>query len=189
VAVTTNIPDCEVTIDDELVGKTPFREPVLVSIGRRKITAMREGRPAETRFVDVAAGDTVQLPLSLTDPNGPATPTSRPSTPPPSSRNYAKVAWYTTGALGVVGVGFGAAAFLASRDLKHTRDTAFPVSEGELSRKASRVTTLSLVADSAAVAAGIAFIVGLYLRPSQSKTHEVRVALVPNGIQLAGVFQ
>jgi hypothetical protein len=49
VAISTTTPGCDITVDDELVGKTPLDEPVLVSIGRRKITALRDGRVAETR--------------------------------------------------------------------------------------------------------------------------------------------
>ena len=93
IAVTTNVADCEITIDDELVGRTPLTEPVLVSIGRRKVTAMRQGSPAETRFVDVAAGDTVKLSLSLTDPNAGASPSVVGTPGRDTGRSFVTAGW------------------------------------------------------------------------------------------------
>src|SRR5262249_26457730 len=61
VRITTNVPDCEITVDDDRVGKTPFEAPVVASVGRRKITAMHTGRAPETRFVEVSAGDTAEV--------------------------------------------------------------------------------------------------------------------------------
>src|SRR6185503_17125341 len=67
ISVTTNISPCEVSVDDEHIAKTPLREPVLVSIGRRKVTAACEGRAAETKFVDIAAGDTQPVAFSFAE--------------------------------------------------------------------------------------------------------------------------
>ena len=144
VAVTTNVADCEVTIDDELVGKTPLSEPVLVSIGRRKVTVMREGRPPETRFVDVAAGDTVKLTLSLGDATGaaPAVPPPRPAGVTSEANGLVTAGWITTGVLGAGAITVGVLAFLASRDLKDARDT-FPASPADLNTKSSKVSRLS----------------------------------------------
>lgn len=190
VAITTNVPDCEITIDDELIGKTPLQEPLLVSIGRRKITAMREGRPAETRFVDVAAGDTVQLALSLTDPSGRLSAVSGLSPPARESDGSGLVTggWVTTGVLGAGAVTAGVLAFVASRQLKDLRDT-FPVSHDDLTSKASRVSTYSTIADVLGVAAVVAGGITLKLALSRSHAHEVHVAVAPNGIQIAGTFR
>ncbi len=190
IAITTNVADCEITVDDEVMGKTPFSEPILVSIGRRKVTAMREGRAPETRLVDVAAGDTVQVQLALNDAN--SGPQPAPGTP--SRRNYVNAAWITTGVLGVVTVGVGATAYLFSRDLKNTRNSFDPMANeqdrrDDLAKKSSRVKTWSLVADIAGVATLAAAGVSLTLMLSRSESHEVHVAVVPNGIQLAGTFR
>jgi tetratricopeptide (TPR) repeat protein len=186
IAVTTNVPDCEVTIDDELVGKTPLSEPVLVSIGHRKITTMHEGRTAETRFVDVAAGDTVKLTFSLVDPTAAAAPGAVDSGGW-SSERWLKVGWYTTGTLGVATVASGAFAYLASRDLSDARGK-LGTTRAQLDQKGSRVTTLSAVADVLGVATLV--VGGLTLRYSLShgKSTEVHVAVAPTGVQLAGSF-
>lgn len=187
VAITTNVPDCEITIDDELVGRTPLAEPVLVSIGRRKITAMREGRPAETRFVDVAAGDTVKLSLAFADAGTGAAGTA--DAPPPSDRRgLIRIGWIATGVLGAATITTGALAFSASRDLGSERDT-IPGRPDELERKSSRVRTLSLVADVLGVATLITGGITLKLTLSRSRDTEVSVGVVPGGIQVAGRFR
>src|SRR5262249_36224424 len=147
VAISTTVPGADITVDDELVGKTPLDEPVLVSIGRRKITAVRDGRVTETRFVDVAAGDTV--PASLAPPlRGPA------GTPSPGqSKSMITTGWVVTGIAGAAAVGLGGYAWLASRDLSNARD-AMPVPmdganarRDDLASKSSKVSTFSHIAD------------------------------------------
>ena len=192
VAITTSVPDCEITVDDELQGKSPFSEPILVSIGRRKITAMHEGRPPETRFVDVAAGDTVQVQFALNDPNSGAQPPGGSATP--ARRNWVTTSWVVTGVAGAAALGFGGAAFLASRSLNSARDSYDPdpthdqARRDDLSKKSSRLKTLSLIADIAGAATVVAAGVSLTLMLSRSDSHEVHIAVVPNGIQLAGAF-
>jgi tetratricopeptide repeat protein/PEGA domain-containing protein len=193
VAIATNVPDCEITVDDELVGRTPLTEPLLVSIGRRKITAMREGRAPETRFVDVAAGDTVQLALSLGDGAGraPAGALSTSTATPPrgsDGKGLITAGWVTTGVLGAGALTTGVLAFLASRQLSDLRNS-YPTSQAELNSKGSRVSTLSTVADILGVAALVTGGLTLTLSLSRSHDHEVHVALAPNGLQLAGTFR
>jgi len=190
VAVTTNVADCEVTIDDELVGKTPLSEPVLVSIGRRKVTAMREGRPPETRFVDVAAGDTVKLTLSLGDSTGvaPAVPPPRPAGVTSEANGLVTAGWITTGVLGAGAITVGVLAFLASRDLKDARDT-FPASPADLNTKSSKVSRLSAIGDITGIAALVVGGITLTVTLTRSSSHEVHVAVAPNSIQLAGTFK
>jgi len=189
IAITTNAVGCEITIDDELVGKTPLGDPVLVSIGRRKITARLGGRPAETRFVDVAAGDTVRIALSVGDPSGLAPPGETTPIPagPPGRRNLLP-GWIATGILGAGAVTTGVLAILASRDLQDARNQ-YPVLRDDLDRKASRVKVLSIVGDALGIATVIVGGITLELALSQSSSHEVHLAIAPNGIQLAGTFR
>jgi hypothetical protein len=193
VAIATNVPDCEITVDDELVGRTPLTEPLLVSIGRRKVTAMREGRAPETRFVDVAAGDTVQLALALGDGSAAGAPAGGLSTttPPPRAsdgKGLITAGWVATGVLGAGALTTGVLAFVASRQLSDLRNT-YPTSQAELNSKSSRVSTLSAVADILGAAALVTGGLTLTLSLSRSHDHEVHVAVVPNGIQLAGTFR
>jgi hypothetical protein len=195
VAISTSAPGADITVDDELVGKSPLEEPVLVSIGRRKITALRDGRVTETRFVDVAAGDTVTVSLAA-DVRGPTVGPAMPESHGPSQSTIT-TGWVITGVAGAVALGTGGYAWLASRDLSNARD-AKPVSaetmtinakHDDLASKSSKVKTFSLIADISGLAAIAAGGVTLYLSLSRSKEHETRVAITPNGILIAGTFR
>lgn len=188
IAVATSLPGCDITVDDEPVGKTPLDQPVLVSIGRRKITALQGGRPVATQFVDVAAGDTVKLTLPVGEAVA-ARPPPPPPSPPPSKpgRSALTTWWYITGGLGAIALGTGAAAFFESRSLQNARDR-FPVTRGELNSKGNWVTGLSLAADIAGVATLVAGGVTLKLTLSRSGSHEAHVAIAPGGIRIAGKF-
>jgi hypothetical protein len=193
VAISTTAPGADITVDDELVGKTPLDEPVLVSVGRRKITALRDGRVTETRFVDVAAGDTVTAALNA-DPRGAPGVPSSPTNPGPS-KNMITAGWVITGIAGAAAIGFGGYAWLSSRDLSNERDAQPVPADGlkarsdDLSSKSSKVSTFSHVADGFLAAAVIAGGVTVYLSLSRSKEHETHVAITPNGIQFAGTFR
>lgn len=181
-AVTTNVPGAEVTIDDEAVGKTPLAEPVLVSVGRRKVIVSHAGHGTEIRTVDVAAGDTVKLAIALADPKAAATGGQE------RGPDWVRRGWITTGVLGAGALTAGVFAYLSSRDLKDARHQ-FPASADDIDRAASRVSRLSLAADVLGVAAVITGGITLKLSLSQSPRHEVHVAVAPSGIQLAGSFQ
>jgi tetratricopeptide (TPR) repeat protein len=186
-AITTNVPGCEISVDDELVGKTPLTEPVLVSIGRRKVVVTHDGRSDEVRQVDVAAGDTVTLSIVLADPNG------RVSAPVPTAAPERGADWVTRGwiATGVLGAGWittGILAYTASRDLQAAR-RKFPASASDLNSAATRVTRFSVAADVLGIATAITGGITLKLTLSQTRTHEAHIALAPNGIQFAGSFQ
>jgi tetratricopeptide (TPR) repeat protein len=187
IEVTTNVPGCEITIDDELAGTTPLRGPVLVSIGHRKVTAVRAGRPPETRVVDVAAGDTVKLSLTLAEPTPVISP-PKPAGATSGGRGIITAGWITTGVLGAGAVTSGVLAYLASRELKDARST-FPASHDDLARKSSRVSTLAGVGDILGVAAVVAGGITLTLTLSRSSSHDMHVAVAPHGIQLAKTFQ
>ena len=182
VAITTSLPGADITVDDELVGKTPLDEPVLVSIGRRKITALRDGRVTETRFVDVAAGDTVNVALAAGTRNEQLT-----TTPKTSGKSSLTLGWVITGGLGVVMVGTGVGAYIESRSLQDAR-SKYHASADDLNSKANLVKWLSRTADASAVLAVIGTAVMLKLTWSRSDSSETRVALTPSGIQIAGKF-
>jgi tetratricopeptide (TPR) repeat protein len=188
VQITTNVPDCEITVDDDLIGKTPLKAPVVASVGRRKITAMHTGRAPETRFVEVSAGDTTEIALSLTEL---ARPAAGPAVAAPGEAggvNLVKVGWITTGALAAGTVATGIWAYVASRQLDDARHK-YPANGADLDSKSSRASTLALVADVVGAATLVAGAVTLKLTLSRSSSHEVHVAVVPGGIQIAGAFR
>jgi hypothetical protein len=187
VRLTANVEGYEVTVDDELIGKAPFEAPITVSVGRRKITAMAPGRSPDTRFVDVPTGDTVDVALSLAALGGPAT-VSPAGGKGEAGVDLVKVGWITTGALGAGTVATGIWAYVASRQLQDARQK-FPADGAELDSKSSRAKTLALVADLVGAATVAAGAVTLKLSLSRSSSHEVHVAVVPGGIQIAGAFR
>lgn len=182
---------CELTIDDEVVGKTPLPEPVLVSIGRRKVVSLCEGRTPETRVVEVAAGDTVKVvftvPLAEPAASAPAARLTQPAPRQPST-NWTRVGWISTGVLGAGALGAGVLAFLASRDLQSARDS-YPVSPATLDSKASKVSRYALVADLLGAATVVAGGLTLTYTLTRSPEREVAVALSPVGVALTGTFR
>jgi hypothetical protein len=193
IAVTVNLPDTEITVDDELAGKSPLSAAIDVSIGRRKVTALHAGRAPETRYVDVAAGETSKLDIQLAAPPDltvkPTDSPGQPATgPEQDSTTLTTSMWIATGVLGVGAIGTGVFAYLASRDLQDARNT-FPATQSDLDSKASKVTTLSAIADIAGAATLVVGGIAVYLTLSHSSSHEAHVAVVPGGITIAGSFK
>ena len=57
--------DATLTVDDEDLGKTPFAQPILVDMGRRRVRVTKTGfRPFE-RTIDVEGGNTLDMPIVL----------------------------------------------------------------------------------------------------------------------------
>jgi hypothetical protein len=153
----------DVTIDDQVAGKTPIDRPLLVSIGHRKVVASMTGRPSVTKYIDVATDDNLAVVLQLDAPT-PApsrSPTLLPSTPPldtstPSHTGAAWriVGWTTTGVLTAGAITMGLLADTASSNLVAARNS-YPVSATTLNHDASLTATYSIVADSLAIAAAV----------------------------------
>jgi hypothetical protein len=204
-SVTTVPPGAEVAIDDQPVGKTPLERALLVSIGHRKVVASMTGRPAITRYVDVAADDTITVTLQLPEPLEAApTPaprletTSRPlETPTPShgSNTLRWLGWTATGVLAAGAVTSGILGIRESRDLEAAR-ASFPVSSQTLNRDAQLTTTYSIVADSLAAGAlvvGSVTLLSAWLSPSSSpptrgSSGTTRVVLGPASARLEMTF-
>lgn len=193
ISVTTNVAACEISIDDEHAARTPLREPILVSIGHRKVTAACDGRQTESKYADVAAGDITPVQFSLADPGSGLGSVQKPAAPPAKPANWAYRLWVTAGVVGGGALITGAIAFNESRDLKSLRGQSPADPEQTdararaLSDKSTLVSRLSLAAD---VLGAVALVSGgIALKLSLSKSTEVRVAVVPGGLQLAGTFR
>jgi tetratricopeptide (TPR) repeat protein len=184
VAISTTAPGIDITVDDELIGKSPLDEPVLVSIGRRKITGLHDGKVTETRFVDVAAGDTVSVSLSA-EPTRGSQPVAAKDTGP--SRTMVIGGWVTTGVFAVAAVYFEYTAWSASRDLDDARKR-FPVTQSQLEDLGHKVRNNALIGDIALVGTVVAAAISVKWTLSQSSKSEAHVAVVPGGVQVAGKF-
>ena len=65
VTVNVNLPGAEIYIDDSRVGLSPLKEPVKISVGRRRFVAVKQGYPDAERVVDVASGDELEVDLEF----------------------------------------------------------------------------------------------------------------------------
>jgi hypothetical protein len=173
----------DIAIDDDFVGKTPFAEPLLVSVGHRKVVASMPGRTPATRYVDVAAGDDVPITLvlpTLTEPV-PTAPSSFRQEPmrtttvvvetPPKPRWHAPpglltVAWTTTGILAAGAATFGILALTEANQLQKAKGEL--TTGSTLTSDASLTNTYAIVADSLTAAAIVAGGFSLYWTLSSS---------------------
>jgi hypothetical protein len=207
VSVTTDPAGADIAIDDEPRGRTPLERPVLVSVGRRKVVASLAGRPAVTRYVDVAAEDNVSLAVALPEPPQPLA-----STPAEAVSRHAPLAtvaptgggggaalrtigWVATATLAAGAGCFGLLALRESRDLVTDRNT-FPVPSDRLQHEASLTTTYSMLADglaAGAVAVGAVTLVatalsGTSARPLRGTGAGTQVVLGPGSASLLVTF-
>lgn len=63
--ITVNVDGAEIFVDNAPVGTSPLMGPIRVSAGRVKVTALKNGMQLDERNVDVAAGELVDVTLSL----------------------------------------------------------------------------------------------------------------------------
>jgi hypothetical protein len=191
VAVRVNADGAQITVDDEPAGVSPLREPVLVSIGRRRISATKGERHAE-RFVDVAVGDHADVTLDL-PPEAPAAaaPATIPATPAPSPAPAARalspapptamgvgrahdaapsggpgaaawIFWGTTGVLAAGAAVTGALTLKSKSDLNAQLAT-FPGNASRIDASRNRGKTLALTTDALGGAAIVAGGLALWL--------------------------
>ena len=204
VSVTSIPPGAEITVDDQPAGKTPLERALLVSIGRRKVVATLGGRPPVTRYVDVAADDTLQVTLQLADsPESSPAPVLRADSPRPlvameiphGGSTLRWLGWTSTGVLAVGAVTFGALALHESHQLAAARAT-FPATSQTLNRDAQLTATYSIIADSlgaTAILAGSATLLSAWLSgsaaaPGRGSTGATHIVLGPASAGLVTIF-
>jgi tetratricopeptide (TPR) repeat protein len=177
--VTTNPNGANIALDDEPVGKTPLGEPLLVSVGRRKLVASLPGRPPATQYVEVATGDDVAVSLELAAP-----PEATPVLTAKESRQSAEhhvvvhtvntptvrtVGWVTTTAFAVGALTFGAIAISQANTLSQARNEL--TTSAILNQHSNLVRTFSILADSFGAAAVLTGGVTLYWTLAVSGEH------------------
>ncbi len=176
VEIKTGADGAEVLVDDVVVGKTPLAEPVLVSIGRRKITLQKAGVVSAPRFVDLAGGDRsavsidlveaapgpVAVPLAVT-PAGAAAPAVPPPASPPRTGMWVSLG--VTGALTVGAVITGVLALGAHGDAETKLGMLGVSKASDVEAAHSKTATLALVTDilggTAIAMAGVTLALGL----------------------------
>jgi tetratricopeptide (TPR) repeat protein len=202
VDVRANVEGAEVLVDDVVVGKTPLTEPVLVSIGRRKVTLQKGGVVSAARFVDLAGGDRTSVALELAEPGATAAPpplapvapivaTAAPAATTSPPRTGTWVSLGVTGALTVGAVVTGVLALGAHSDAE-TKLATLGVSKSDVEAAHSKTAALALATDvlgGAAIAmAGVTLAIGLTGRKSAAAPASAGLTLGPRGAALSGRF-
>jgi hypothetical protein len=192
--IKTNVEGADVLIDDVVVGKTPLKEPVLVSMGRRKVTLQKGALPPSARYVDLAGGDKSQVVMELAEQKAapPGTEPVGPAPAPPPSRTGVWVGLAATGALAVGAVVTGVLALGAHSDAVAKLGMKGGIKATDVEAAHSKTATLALVTDilgGAAIAAGgVTLIVGLTGGKSSPEQKTVSVRVGPRGVLLGGRF-
>ncbi len=160
IEIKTSVADAEVLVDDEVVGRTPLKEPLLVSIGRRKITLQKGGVVSAARFVELAGGDLAPVELELAEGRPaavappaalapvavppPAAPAPAPASPP---RTGMWVSLGVTGALTVGAVVTGVLALGAHSTAESELGMVGGVTASQISAAHTKTANLALVTD------------------------------------------
>lgn len=199
--ITTDRPGAEVAVDDVAVGTTPLTDPVVVSAGRRRITATLPGQAPVSRVVDVAGSDSVNVALAFGTPKEPPAPVAAASqveTAPSVTKEVQQprgvpwALWGTTGALAVASGVSGVLAMGAASDLKTKRDT-FGATKEELNDASQKTKRFALMTDvlggAALVAAGVSTYLTLTRHPAEpATTATLQLGVGPGSVGVAGTF-
>jgi tetratricopeptide (TPR) repeat protein len=160
----------EVSVDDRVVGKTPFDSPVVVGVGHVRVTATMPGRTPASREVEVAAQDDLTVLLQLAPlPLAKAAPPHAPAVTlvdaaparAGGGSSLRSAGWITAGVLGAGAIAMGLLAIHEGATLKSERDayqddmSAQYASDkrSRLDQLSSRTRTYSLLGDSLGAAA------------------------------------
>lgn len=203
--LSSDLRDVEVSIDDEPVGKTPFAEPLVVSAGRRKISASKQGYAPFSQTIEMTGQETKKLQLKLIElaptpgPTSPPPPASTPVAPPPPKEAPSKFttgSWIGLGAAGVLGVGAvvtGVMALGAADDAKKTLYAGSNRADADdkNDRRKTLAITTDVLAGAAVLTAGITLALTLSRSPEGSTARANRTLTVgasPRGAWLQGQF-
>jgi tetratricopeptide (TPR) repeat protein len=170
IALTSDRSGCDITVDDQPAGSTPLAEPVLVSIGRRRVAVACSWQRA-VRDVDVSAGETVAVDLKVGPPpsaQSPAPPAGTLVSSPldpfahRASRRTLVASWVVTGLLlGATG-GVYAAAVVQAHKVDDLRNS-YPVTAQTFDDRLQVASRLALIGDVLAVTTVVAAGVSTYL--------------------------
>lgn len=155
--VECNVAGAEVLVDDLSVGRTPLAKPVVVGIGRRRVTVQLAGEGSAQSTVDVAGGDRRTVALHLE-----TRPVVVAPEPPTSSRTGLWIGVVTTSTLLVATGVLGYLTLDARQSLQRDAD-AGPLASSYVDDRAQRIRTLRLTTDVLGVATVVAGGATIYL--------------------------
>jgi hypothetical protein len=196
--IVVNVEGADIRVDDRVVGRSPLAQPLLVSVGHRKVSVVKSDRVPVERFIDVAVGDRTKLAFDLPTPavastvpapkEGPlkkeeatvAEPTPPQPLPPESSSSGSLiwVPWAATAAL-AIGTGVTGALALTSKASLSNDIATFPGSASAINQDRSRAQTFAVASDVFLGATAVALGVAVYvtLRPHRAQTSGAGIGL------------
>lgn len=191
IALTTDANDCEVTVDEQPFGVTPIVQPILVSVGTRRLAVTCNGRTPTSRAVEVVAGETVRIDLKIKPP-APAVlhlPPAVAAAPvdKPNPKRAMAIGWAVTAVLAAATIGIGAGALVEQNQLGALKQS-YPVAKDALDRKASMSLGLSIAADTLGVATLVALATSTWLTVKLERERKLKLAVGVNGVHLTGKF-
>jgi hypothetical protein len=193
--INVNVPDAEILVDDQVIGKSPLAGPVRISAGRRQIKARKAGMLADEKTLDVTGCgttgtcDTIVVDLKLT-------PAQTIVQIQQGSRPLLIGLGIATGVFAVGTATFGALALSASSDWKDKRNaqvSADDQSSAESKTRAFAVTTDIL--GGLTVLAGVATVYVYFKQrsaehanPTPTPVPAAHLDFGPGSLNLSGTF-
>lgn len=199
VKISTNVEGAEVAIDDTPVGAAPLAEPVVVNVGRRKLSASKSGYTPAQRMVEIAgmAETTVALELVKVEV---LTPGDAPRDPPPPAKTEIPLSfWVTLSATGAAAIAAGVTGGLALSARGGLEDAlaTFPGNARAIADAQSKTRALAITTDvltGVAVAGAVTTTLLFFLAPRGAPTVPPKdkptatIDVSPAGFSVRGVF-
>lgn len=211
VSIKANVIGAEISVDDSIVGTTPLEGPILLSAGRRKISASKGAGLPTIKYIEVAGGDTLEVTLQVRVPEESPHPSAPPPVAPTASTSSTPTDsgtaepgmgagfWASLVATGAFATGATITGILAS-GAKSDYDSAlekYPTTSSDIDNARSKTDTLALTTDilgGAALAAGVLTIIFAASGPdeptsaAQVQAQHVRVGFGPGSFVVDGRF-
>jgi len=192
VILTTDGGACDVLVDDQPAGTTPLDGPLLVSVGPRKIAVHCAGDRAAIKRLEVAAGETTRLQLSVPAATAAAVRAAMPGAmpekapPPPPGHGYV-TAWIISGVLVAATVAMGSATLVEQHNLEAMRNS-YPVQKSTLDHYQGLTTGLAITSDVLGAASLAAVGVATYLTVRHEQGKKLHIGVTARGLSVGGTF-
>lgn len=196
VRVTVDVEGAEIALDDVPVGKSPLAAPLVVNPGKRRVTATSSGGVPITKVVSVAAGETVDVSLTIPAPVVVTEPlrATKPEAPRPRASVSSSGPWIglgVAGGLAILGTVTGVVALGASSKLGDLRDGG-PSTRADLDAQSRTVRTWTITTDVLFASAIATASVSLYFLLKSPGSAEApkgpRVGVGPGSVVVFGEF-
>jgi tetratricopeptide (TPR) repeat protein len=192
VTVRTNQAGAEIYMDDTRIGVAPLRDPVKVSVGRRKFVAVKHGFSDVERVIDVAAGEEVVVELEFRAQPQIDISKLRVQAAPRPEEDATSPAMWTGFATAAVAAGAGTMSILTVvAQNRYNEERKGLTSRAQLERFRDDAKTKALVADvlwGVTVAGAGLTAVLLFTSGGSERESAVSVRVQPTGLKVAGAF-